>query len=85
MLSRDSGKLLMRIPIKDLFTKDNLLPNILEEENLNYDVEKYLSKIIKTTFKNMEMLGEVLFSELCQDKNYRISLCSISNYCIDVL
>ncbi|WP_241279588.1 hypothetical protein [Chryseobacterium cucumeris] len=83
MLSRDSGKLLMRIPIKDLFTKDNLLPNILEEENLNYDVEKYLSKIIKTTFKNMEMLGEVLFSELCQDKNYRISLCSISNYCID--
>lgn len=49
MLSRDSGKLLMRIPIKDLFTKDNLLPNILEEENLNYDVEKYLSKIIKTT------------------------------------
>lgn len=85
MLTRESGKLYMRMPAKDLFTKDNLLPNILEEENLNYDVEKYLSKIIKTTFRNMEILGEVIYLEVCNNKNYRLGLYAISNYCIDEL
>ncbi|UZT99613.1 hypothetical protein ODZ84_08630 [Chryseobacterium fluminis] len=83
MLTRESGKLYMRMPIKDLFTKDNLLPNILETENLNYDVEQYLSKIIKTAFRNMEILGEVLLSEVYKNENYKFSLYAISNYCID--
>lgn len=83
MLTRESGKLYMRMPIKDLFTKDNLLPNILEAENLNYDVEQYLSKIIKTAFRNMEILGEVLLSEVYKNENYNFSLYAISNYCID--
>ncbi|MCF2218332.1 hypothetical protein H9Q08_03360 [Chryseobacterium sp. PS-8] len=83
MLTRDSGKLCMRMPIKDLFSKDNLLPNILEEENLNYDVAKYLSKIIKTTFKNMEILGDVIYSEVYNNENYKWGLYAISNYCID--
>lgn len=83
MLTRDSGKLYMRMPIKDLFSKDNLLPNILEEDNLNYDVEKYLSKIIKTTFRNMEILGDIIYSELHQNENYKWGCYAISNYCID--
>lgn len=83
MLTRDSGKLYMRMPIKDLFSEDNLLPNILEQENLNYDVEKYLSKIVKTTFKNMEILGEIIYSEMCNNENYKWGLYAISNYCID--
>ncbi|MGG7437380.1 hypothetical protein ACQ7CU_04795 [Chryseobacterium arthrosphaerae] len=83
MLTRDSGKLFMRIPIKDLFTEDNLLPNILGDANLNYDVEKYLSRIIKTTFRNMEILGEIILSQVYMKENYRFDLYAISNYCID--
>jgi len=83
MLTRDSGILYMSMNIKDLFSKDNLSPNILEEENLNYDVGKYLSKIIKTTFRNIEILGDVIYSELHQNENYKWGLYAISNYCID--
>ncbi|KUJ55628.1 hypothetical protein [Chryseobacterium aquaticum] len=83
MLTRESDRLLMRIPIKDLYTKDNLLPNILETEDLNYDVLMYIDKIIKTTFTNMEILAEVLFHEVHQYENFRHQPYAITNYCID--
>jgi len=83
MLTRSSGQLLMRIPIKDLYSKDNLLPNILETEDLNYDVVKYLNKMIKTTLSNMEILGEVLLNEIYQDEYFKFDLYAITNYCID--
>ncbi|MCG2793426.1 MAG: hypothetical protein L6262_07780 [Weeksellaceae bacterium] len=83
MLTRVAERLVMRIPIKDLYSKDNLLPNILEAEDLNYDVLKYLDKIIKITFTNMEILAEVLFHEVYQYENFRYDPYAITNYCID--
>lgn len=83
VLSRESNILLMRIPIKETFSIDNLLPNILNSEDVNYDVYKYLNKLIKTTFSNMENLGVILYNEIYQNQDFEFNFYSLTNYCID--
>lgn len=83
VLTRMASKIFMRIPIKEMFSEDNLLPNILNVEDVNFDVEEYFSKMIKTTFKNMETLGFILLSEIYQNDGFSFGYYSITNYCID--
>ena len=83
LLTRKEGILHMRIPIKESNSNDNLLPNILNTNDIDYNVEKYLNKIIKTTLKNMEDFGTILYNEMSHKPEFHFALYAISNYCID--
>lgn len=83
LLTRKEGILYMRVPIKETNSNDNLLPNILETNDLDYNVEKYLNKIIKTTLKNIEDFGVIIYNEISNNSEFQFKLYSISNYCID--
>lgn len=83
LLTRKEGILFMRVPIKATNSNDNLLPNILNTNEIDYDVEKYLNKIIKTTLKNMEDFGVIITNEISSNSEIKLNLYSISNYCID--
>lgn len=75
--------LVMRVPIKETNSNDNLLPNILKSNDIDYNVEKYLNKIIKTTLKNIEDFGVIIYNEISNNSEIQFDLYSISNYCID--
>lgn len=83
LLTRKEGVLYMRIPIKETNSNDNLLPNILNTNDVDYNVEKYLNKIIKITLKNIEDVGVILYNEMSNKPQFHFGLYSISNYCID--
>lgn len=82
-LTRKSDRIYMRVPISEKYSNDNLLPNILNTEEIDYEVEAYLSKLFKTTFANMETLGVILYNEMYQNEDFKFDYYSISNYCID--
>lgn len=82
-LTRKEGVLYMRVPIKETNSNDNLLPNILNTNDIDYNVEKYLNKIIKTTLKNIEDFGVIIYNEISKNPEIQLNLYSISNYCID--
>jgi len=82
-LTRKSGKILMRVPISEKYSNDNLLPNILNTEEIDYEMEAYLSKLFKTTFTNLETLGVIIYNEINKNEDFKFDLYSISNYCID--
>ncbi|MFV8327924.1 hypothetical protein [Flavobacterium sp. ZS1P14] len=83
LLTRKEGILFMRVPIKEINSNDNLLPNILKTDDIDYNVNKYLNKIIKTTLKNIEDFGVVIYNEVSSNSEIHFNLYSISNYCID--
>lgn len=83
LLTRKEGVLFMRVPIKQTNSNDNLLPNILNTNDIDYNVEKYLNKLIKTTLKNIEDFGVVIYNEISNNPEIQFNLYSISNYCID--
>ncbi|WKL50440.1 hypothetical protein Q1W71_11860 [Flavobacterium pectinovorum] len=83
LLTRKEGVLYMRVPIKETNSNDNLLPNILKTNDIDYNVEKYLNKIIKTTLKNIEDFGVIISNEISNNPEIQFNLYSISNYCID--
>ncbi|WP_290806604.1 hypothetical protein [Flavobacterium sp.] len=83
LLTRKEGVLFMRVPIKETNSNDNLLPNILKSNDIDYNVEKYLNKIIKTTLKNIEDFGVIIHNEIFNNSEIQFNLYSISNYCID--
>jgi hypothetical protein len=83
LLTRKEGVLFMRVPIKETNSNDNLLPNILKTNDIDYNVEKYLNKIIKTTLKNIEDFGVIISNEISNNPEIQFNLYSISNYCID--
>lgn len=83
LLTRKAGVLFMRVPIKETNSNDNLLPNILKSNDIDYNVEKYLNKIIKTTLKNIEDFGVIIYNEISNNSEIQFDLYSISNYCID--
>ncbi len=82
-LTRKSNKILMRVPISEKYSADNLLPNIINSNEIDFDIEEYLSKIFKTTFTNMETLGVTLYNEIQKNPDFTLDYYSISNYCID--
>jgi len=83
LITRKEGVLFMRVPIKETNSNDNLLPNILKSNDIDYNVEKYLNKIIKTTLKNIEDFGVIIYNEISNKSELQFNLYSISNYCID--
>lgn len=83
LLTRKSNKIFMRVPKSEKYSNDNLLPNIINSNEVDFDVEEYLSKIFKTTFTNMETLGVILYNEIHQNPGFTFNYYSISNYCID--
>ena len=83
LLTRKEGGLYMRVPIKETNSNDNLLPNILNTNEIDYNVEQYLNKIIKTTLKNIEDFGVTLYNEISNKPEFHFGLYAISNYCID--
>lgn len=83
LLTRKQGVLYMRIPIKETNSNDNLLPNILNVDEVDFNVERYLNKIIKTTLKNMEDFGVVLYNEIASKSEIQLNFYAVSNYCID--
>lgn len=83
LLTRKGGVLYMRVPIKETNSNDNLLPNILETNDIDYNVEKYLNKIIKTTLKNIEDFGVIISNEISNNPEIQFNLYAISNYCVD--
>lgn len=83
LLTRKNGILYMRIPIKETNSNDNLLPNILITNDIDYNVEQYLNKIIKTTLKNIEDFGVTLYNEIADKPEFHFGYYAISNYCID--
>ncbi len=82
-LTRKYNKIFMRVPKAEKYSHDNLLPNIINSNEVDFDIEEYLSKIIKTTFSNMETLGIILYNEIYKNPSFTFDYYSISNYCID--
>lgn len=83
VLTRKDKKLLMRIPKTVLYTDDNLLPNILNCDEVDYDVKEYLQKLIKKTFENIEILGVIISNKIFEEEKFPFYLFQITNYCME--
>ena len=83
IITQSNGQMFIRIPKKDMYNNDNILPNILNSSEINYNMNDYLRAVTKSFFKLTEDLGLIILSELIEKEKFNLCIYSISNYCMD--
>ena len=60
IITKKDEQLFIRIPKTGLFSNDNLLPNILNSSEIDYNMDDYIREVTKSIFKYSEDLGMIL-------------------------
>ncbi|USD24568.1 hypothetical protein [Flagellimonas marinaquae] len=83
LVRRSDKGLFIRIPKKEPFGTDTILPNVLNSNSYEYPLESYLRKITKSFFRNSEDLGVIVLTEMLEREKFNWHLHSITNYCME--
>ncbi len=83
IITKKDDQLFIRIPKTGLFSNDNLLPNILNSSEIDYNMDDYIRELTKSIFKYSEDLGMILLIELFEKEKFNWNLYSITNYCME--
>lgn len=83
VITKKEEEIFIRIPKTGLYSKDTILPNILNSEEVDYNMKEYLRELTISLFKYSEDLGLILLSELFEKGSFKWGIHSISNYCMD--
>lgn len=83
IITKEDNEVYIRIPKSGLYSHDNILPNILESNEVNFNMNDYIREVTKSIFKYSEDLGVIILTELFEKGKYRWSIHSITNYCME--
>ncbi|WP_459212403.1 hypothetical protein [Aquimarina rhabdastrellae] len=83
ILTRKEEEVYIRIPKTGLYSNDNILPNILNSKEVNFNMNRYIREITKSFFYYSELLGYILLIELFEKNEFKWNLYSITNYCME--
>ncbi|WP_218597749.1 hypothetical protein [Polaribacter sp. NJDZ03] len=83
IITKKDNQLFIRIPKTGLYSNDNLMPNILNSLEVDYNMEDYIRELTKSIFKYSEDLGMILLIELFEKEKFDWNLYSITNYCME--
>ena len=77
----DSKRLYIRIPKTGMYSNDNMLPNILDTDNIQYELYTYLNVITKKVFKQTEDIGTIMLNDVIENNKFDWFLFAIGNHC----
>ncbi len=83
ILTKKDGEVYIRIPKTGLYSNDNMLPNILNSDEVNFNMDSYIREITKSLLYYSEVLGNILLIELFDKGEFKWNLYSITNYCME--
>jgi hypothetical protein len=83
IITKRNNEIFIRIPKTGLFGNDNILPNILNCNEVDYNMNDYIREVTKSIFKYSEDLGIIILLELFEKGKFNWNIYSITNYCMD--
>lgn len=83
IITKKNDEVYIRIPKTGLYSNDNILPNILNSNEVDFNMDDYIREITKSIFKYSENLGLILLSELFEKDKFKWNVYSITNYCME--
>lgn len=83
IITKKDNEIFMRIPKTGLYSDDNLLPNILNSSEVDYNMKDYLRELTKSILNYSEDLGCILLIELSKKEKFNWNLYLITNYCME--
>ena len=78
---KKDNRLYVRIPKTGLYSHDNMLPNILNTDDVEYDLYEYLRVITKRVLTQTEDIGTILLNNAVENNKLRWNLYSVGNHC----
>lgn len=83
LISKDENKSYqIRIPKTSMYSDDNILPNILDSQDVNYNLYDYLRVITKKIFTHTEDIGVIMLNDIIINKKYEWTIFAIGNQCL---
>ena len=83
LLIQKGSEFYIRIPSTGLFGNENILPNVIDSNEIDFNLNEYLRVITKKTFSCLEEFGEAMLIEIFEKDKIIWNYYAISNYCID--
>lgn len=80
---KNDRKFYIKIPKKGFSDNDNMLPNILNSEDSEYELYSYLRQITKKVFKHIEDIGAVMLNDNIKHSKYSWTYYAIVNPCLN--
>lgn len=76
-------KFYIKIPKRGSSTNENMLPNILNTKDSEYELYSYIRQITKKVFKQTEDIGTIMLNDIIKKNKFSCTYYGIVNQCLN--